>query len=70
MSIPFSHFASQVQPESAFTVLAVAKELMAAGKQVYELEIGDSPFCSPHKRLKLPFKPSSRGKHVMVHRLA
>lgn len=32
--------------ESAFTVLAVAKRLKDAGKDVIELEIGDSPFAS------------------------
>ena len=32
--------------ESAFSVLAVAKRLKAAGKDVIELEIGDSPFPS------------------------
>ena len=29
--------------ETAFSVLAVAKRLMAGGKDVIELEIGDSP---------------------------
>jgi aspartate aminotransferase len=45
----FSKFASSVDVESAFTVLAVAKKLMAAGKDVIELEIGDSPFATPPK---------------------
>ena len=62
MSIPFSHFASQVQPESAFTVLAVAKELMAAGKQVYELEIGDSPFCSPPQAVEAAVQAIESGQ--------
>jgi aspartate aminotransferase len=48
----FSHFASSVTVESAFTVLAVAKRLMAAGKDVIELEIGDSPFSSPPKAIE------------------
>jgi aspartate aminotransferase len=43
----FSQFASSVGVESAFTVLAVAKRLIAAGKDVIELEIGDSPFPTP-----------------------
>lgn len=43
----FSEFASSIQPESAFTVLAIAKELAAKGKDIVELEIGDSPFKSP-----------------------
>ena len=44
MAATFSTFASTVQGETAFTVLAVARRLMAAGKDVIELEIGDSPF--------------------------
>ena len=44
MSATYSTFASTVQGETAFTVLAVAKRLLAAGKDVIELEIGDSPF--------------------------
>jgi aspartate aminotransferase len=47
----FSKFASSVDVESAFTVLAVAKKLMAAGKDVIELEIGDSPFATPPKAI-------------------
>jgi aspartate aminotransferase len=43
----FSNFASSVTVESAFSVLAIAKRLIAAGKDVIELEIGDSPFPSP-----------------------
>jgi aspartate aminotransferase len=49
--ITFSTFASSVGVESAFTVLAVAKKLMAAGKDVIELEIGDSPFATPQKAI-------------------
>jgi len=41
-----SDFARQLSVETAFTVLAVAKSLKAAGKDVVELEIGDSPFES------------------------
>lgn len=41
-----SRFATAVKPEGAFDVLAVAKRLIAAGKDVIELEIGDSPFPS------------------------
>jgi aspartate aminotransferase len=48
----FSKFASSVGVESAFTVLAVAKRLMAAGKDVIELEIGDSPFSTPPKAIE------------------
>jgi aspartate aminotransferase len=44
MPVTFSTFASTVQGETAFTVLAAARRLLAAGKDVIELEIGDSPF--------------------------
>ncbi|MFP6669704.1 MAG: aminotransferase class I/II-fold pyridoxal phosphate-dependent enzyme [Pirellulales bacterium] len=44
MPVKFSDFASSVTVETAFTVLAIAKQLAAAGKDVIELEIGDSPF--------------------------
>ena len=42
-----TRFSSSIQPEGAFTVLAVARQLIAAGKEVIELEIGDSPFATP-----------------------
>ncbi len=44
--IPFSAFARSITAETAFDVLAVAKRLKAAGKDVIELQIGDSPFPS------------------------
>lgn len=46
MSVSFSEFARTVTVETAFNVLAAAKQLRAAGKEVIELEIGDSPFPS------------------------
>lgn len=46
MAVTFSSFVQQVKVETAFTVLAVAKRLKAAGKDVIELEIGDSPYPS------------------------
>ncbi len=46
-SLSFSRFALEVKPEGAFEVLAVAKTLIAAGKDVIELEIGDSPYPTP-----------------------
>ena len=46
MAPQLSEFARSLSVESAFTVLAVAKALKAAGKDVVELEIGDSPFDS------------------------
>ena len=42
-----SEFARSLSAETAFTVLAAAKRLKATGKDVVELEIGDSPFESP-----------------------
>jgi aspartate aminotransferase len=46
-----SALAGNLSAESAFTVLAIARALKAAGKDVVELEIGDSPFPStPHAK--------------------
>ncbi len=39
-----SSLAQNLSAESAFTVLAVARALKTKGKDVVELEIGDSPF--------------------------
>ena len=47
MTVNFSEFAKSLTAESAFTVLAMAKQLKATGKDVVELEIGDSPFDAP-----------------------
>ena len=47
MPVEYSEFAQNVRPEGAFEVLAVAKRLIAEGKKIYELEIGDSPFATP-----------------------
>jgi aspartate aminotransferase len=44
--VTFSAFARGLAAETAFDVLAVAKRLKAAGKDVIELQIGDSPFPS------------------------
>ena len=41
-----SGFARSLTAEAAFTVLAVAKRLQSEGKDVVELEIGDSPFAT------------------------
>jgi aspartate aminotransferase len=41
-----SSFASGLTAETAFDVLAVARRLKASGKDVIELQIGDSPFPS------------------------
>src|SRR5271166_913421 len=46
-----SSLARNLSAESAFTVLAVARALKAKGKDIVELEIGDSPFPStPHAK--------------------
>lgn len=46
MSVTFSKFAESLSVETAFSVLGIAKSLKANGKDVVELEIGDSPFDS------------------------
>lgn len=46
MTFTPSRFAQGLTVETAFDVLAVAKRLKAAGKDVIELQIGDSPFPS------------------------
>ncbi len=46
-----SALAANLTSETAFTVLAMARALKAKGKDVVELEIGDSPFPStPHAK--------------------
>ncbi len=46
-----STLVSRLSAETAFTVLAVARALKASGKDVVELEIGDSPFpTTPHAK--------------------
>src|SRR5262247_2216226 len=46
-----SNFARGLSAETAFDVLAVARRLKAGGKDVVELQIGDSPFPSPASAL-------------------
>jgi aspartate aminotransferase len=43
-SLSLSQFARGLSTETAFDVLAVARQLKARGKDVAELQIGDSPF--------------------------
>ncbi len=45
-SVPLSQFARGLSTETAFDVLAVARRLKAQGKDVIELQIGDSPYPS------------------------
>lgn len=51
-TVSLSQFAQGLSTETAFDVLAVAKKLKAAGKDVIELQIGDSPFNSTASALK------------------
>lgn len=44
--VSFSTFAQSIRTETAFDVLAAARRWKAQGKDVIELEIGDSPFPS------------------------
>jgi aspartate aminotransferase len=46
VAVQLSEFARSLTVETAFTVLGVAKALKAKGKDIVELEIGDSPFDS------------------------
>ncbi|MBX9627877.1 MAG: aminotransferase class I/II-fold pyridoxal phosphate-dependent enzyme [Gemmataceae bacterium] len=49
---PLSAFARGLTAETAFDVLAVAKRLKAAGKDVIELQIGDSPYPSSSSAIR------------------
>jgi aspartate aminotransferase len=51
MTVTLSQFARGLSAESAFDVLAVARRLKAGGKDVIELQIGDSPFPTPQHAL-------------------
>jgi len=52
MPAPLSEFATGLSAETAFDVLAVARRLKAGGKDVVELQIGDSPFPSTRHALE------------------
>lgn len=47
VAVTLSEFAETLTVEMAFLVLATARKLKAGGKDVVELEIGDSPFPTP-----------------------
>jgi aspartate aminotransferase len=51
MTASLSQFARGLTAETAFDVLAVARRLKAGGKDVIELQIGDSPFPSTRSAL-------------------
>src|SRR2546423_5186945 len=50
--VALSQFARGLSPETAFDVLAVPRRLKAQGKDVIELQIGDSPFNSTASALE------------------
>src|SRR5579884_3359614 len=56
-----SRFARTLQTEAAFDVLAVARRLKAQGKDVVELQIGDSPFCSSKHALAAGIRAIEEG---------
>jgi aspartate aminotransferase len=56
MTTTLSQFARGLSTETAFDVLAVAKRLKAQGKDVIELQIGDSPFASTLSALNAGIK--------------
>jgi aspartate aminotransferase len=63
MSAPsLSSFARGLTAETAFDVLAVAKRLKAQGKDVIELQIGDSPFPSTKAALAAGTKAIADGQ--------
>ena len=61
MTPTLSSFARGLSAETAFDVLAVAKRLKAGGKDVIELQIGDSPFPSTKHALAAGIKAIEEG---------
>lgn len=61
-TVTLSQFARSLSTETAFDVLAVAKRLKAQGKDVIELQIGDSPFASSSHALEAGTKAISDGQ--------
>jgi aspartate aminotransferase len=51
MQLSLSQFARGLTAETAFDVLAIARKLKSRGKDVIELQIGDSPFASTKSAL-------------------
>ena len=60
--VSLSSFASGLRAETAFDVLAVAKRLKAKGKDVVELQIGDSPFPSSKSAIAAGIQAIERGE--------
>jgi aspartate aminotransferase len=61
MPVTLSSFARGLTGETAFDVLAVARRLKASGKDVIELQIGDSPFESTKSALAAGVKAIASG---------
>jgi aspartate aminotransferase len=61
MPVTLSSFARGLTGEAAFDVLAVARRLKASGKDVIELQIGDSPFESTKSALAAGMKAIASG---------
>jgi aspartate aminotransferase len=61
-ALTYSSFARGLNTETAFDVLAVAKRLKAHGKDVIELQIGDSPFPSTKSALAAGTKAIADGQ--------
>src|SRR6059058_4007090 len=60
-AVPLSQFARGLSTETAFDVLAVAKRLQAQGKDIIELQIGDSPFPSTPSALTAGIEAIQQG---------
>ncbi|HKA08140.1 MAG TPA: aminotransferase class I/II-fold pyridoxal phosphate-dependent enzyme [Gemmataceae bacterium] len=61
-ALTYSSFARGLNTETAFDVLAVAKRLKVQGKDVIELQIGDSPFPSTKSALAAGSKAIADGQ--------
>ncbi len=61
MNLTLSSFARGLSGETAFDVLAVARRLKAGGKDVIELQIGDSPFNSTRSALAAGIQAIQQG---------
>jgi len=61
-ALTYSSFALGLNTETAFDVLAVAKRLKSKGKDVIELQIGDSPFSSTKSALAAGTKAIADGQ--------
>jgi|SRR5579864_7229380 len=56
-----SQFARSLSAETAFDVLAVARKLKAQGKDVIELQIGDSPYSSAKSAIQAGIEAIQKG---------